>query len=84
MTDTQRTFIIVWIASFLTLLAVFKVIELNEVKHSQTVTEDIVSQMCRDTPTHDAYVSKSSDGYICFMQNVNTKKISKTALVISE
>ena len=37
---------------------------------------------CKQEPKYDAYVAKSSDGWHCFKQNIENKKLSRSAIVL--
>jgi hypothetical protein len=37
-------------------------------------------RMCISSNKEDAYLIEQSDGYVCFKQNVNTKRITKSLI----
>ena len=37
---------------------------------------------CKQEARFDAYVSKAEDGWHCFKQNIENKKLSRTAIVL--
>ena len=43
-----------------------------------------IESKCYSKGTLDAFVSKAGNDYVCFKQNMNTKKISKSLIVLEE
>ena len=41
-----------------------------------------IESKCYSKGALDAFVSKAGNDYVCFKQNMNTKKISKTLIVL--
>ena len=41
-----------------------------------------IQSKCYSKGSLDAFVSKAGNDYVCFKQNMNTKKISKTLIVL--
>lgn len=39
---------------------------------------------CKQETRFDAYVSKADDGWHCFKQNIENKKLSRTAIVFKD
>ena len=37
---------------------------------------------CKQEPKFDAYVAEADDGWHCFKQNIENKKLSRTAIVL--
>lgn len=44
--------------------------------------KEFIARHCTSSATIDRYISKGIVGYVCFSQNGETKRISKTILVI--
>lgn len=56
---------------------------LNEYQHQ--LEQNLASSMCIPKGHIDAYVSKlGTDEFICFKENINTKKITKSLLVLPD
>lgn len=56
---------------------------INELKHQQESA--LASSMCIPKGHIDAYVSKlGEDEFICFKENINTKKITKSLIVLPD
>ena len=43
-----------------------------------------IESKCYSKGALDAFVSKAGNDYVCFKQNMNTKKISKSLIVLEE
>lgn len=56
---------------------------ISEFKHSQEHTE--ASSRCYSTRSVDAYISKlGTDEYVCFREDINRKKITKSLIVMPD
>ena len=85
MLNYHKNLILDGFLAFLALVAAcgvsFKVGHWVATSQAELETASIQSK-CYSKGALDAFVSKAGNDYVCFKQNMNTKKISKTLIVL--